>query len=128
MGNNIISRRTGKYRPTGGSAVDFVDIEPALDLMDGIDAAVKFANIVLGVGVTIDEETNLRCYLLLDRSASMAFGTAALTKWDYSCFLATCLGYLMLRQQDAVSLVLFGAKPWKRMGSPGRFDRKSANR
>src|SRR3982751_1124426 len=58
-----------------------------------------------------EEETNLRCYLLLDRSASMAFGTASLTKWDYSCFLATCLSYLMLRQQDAVSLTLFGAKP-----------------
>ena len=58
-----------------------------------------------------EEETNLRCYLLLDRSASMAFGTASLTKWDYSCFLATCLGYLMLRQQDAVSMMLFGAKP-----------------
>src|SRR5436190_23813519 len=58
-----------------------------------------------------EEETNLRCYILLDRSASMAFGTATLTKWDYSCFLATCLAYLMLRQQDAVSLGLFGTKP-----------------
>ncbi len=58
-----------------------------------------------------EEETNLRCYLLLDRSASMAFGTARLTKWDYACFLATCLAYLMLRQQDAVSLTLFGARP-----------------
>lgn len=58
-----------------------------------------------------EEETNLRCYILLDRSASMAFGTAKLTKWDYSCFLATCLAYLMLRQQDAVSLGLFGTKP-----------------
>src|SRR5205809_129815 len=58
-----------------------------------------------------EEETNLRCYLLLDRSASMAFGTATLTKWDYSCFLSTCLAYLMLRQQDAVGLMLFGTKP-----------------
>jgi uncharacterized protein (DUF58 family) len=58
-----------------------------------------------------EEETNLRCYILLDRSASMAFGTTSLTKWDYSCFLATCLAYLMLRQQDAVGMVLFGAKP-----------------
>jgi uncharacterized protein (DUF58 family) len=58
-----------------------------------------------------EEETNLRCYLLLDRSASMGFGTALVTKWDYACFLATCLAYLMLRQQDAVSLMLFGAKP-----------------
>lgn len=58
-----------------------------------------------------EEETNLRTYILLDRSASMAFGTGALTKWDYSCFLATCLAYLMIKQQDAVGLALFGAKP-----------------
>jgi uncharacterized protein (DUF58 family) len=58
-----------------------------------------------------EEETNLRCYLVLDRSASMAFGTGLLTKWDYGCFLATCLAYLVLRQQDAAGLALFGAKP-----------------
>jgi uncharacterized protein (DUF58 family) len=58
-----------------------------------------------------EEETNLRCYLLMDRSASMAFGTGLLTKWDYACFLASCLGYLVLRQQDACGLALFGAKP-----------------
>jgi uncharacterized protein (DUF58 family) len=58
-----------------------------------------------------EEETNLRCHLLLDHSASMAYGTGALTKWDYSCFLATCLAYLMVRQQDAVGLALFGATP-----------------
>jgi uncharacterized protein (DUF58 family) len=58
-----------------------------------------------------EEETNLRCYLVLDRSASMAYGTGALTKWDYSCFLATCLAYLVLRQQDAVGLALFGTRP-----------------
>jgi uncharacterized protein (DUF58 family) len=58
-----------------------------------------------------EEETNLRCHILLDRSASMAFGTGSLTKWDYSCFLASCLGYLMIRQQDAVGLGLFGTSP-----------------
>jgi uncharacterized protein (DUF58 family) len=58
-----------------------------------------------------EEETNLRCYIVLDRSASMAFGTGTLTKWDYSCFLATCLSYLILKQQDAVGLALFGASP-----------------
>lgn len=58
-----------------------------------------------------EEETNLRCTILLDRSASMGFGTGALTKWDYSCFLATCLAYLMLRQQDAAGLAMFGAAP-----------------
>jgi uncharacterized protein (DUF58 family) len=58
-----------------------------------------------------EEETNLRCYVLLDKSASMTFGTGAITKWDYSCFLATCLSYLMLRQQDAAGLALFGSSP-----------------
>lgn len=57
------------------------------------------------------EETNVRCFILLDRSASMGFGTAGLTKWDYACFLASCFSYLMLKQQDAVGLCLFGAKP-----------------
>ncbi len=58
-----------------------------------------------------EEETNVRCFILLDRSASMAFGTRGLTKWDYSCFLATCLAYLMVKQQDAVGMALFGAAP-----------------
>ncbi len=55
-----------------------------------------------------EEETNLRCYLMLDRTGSMAFGTEGLTKWDYGCFLASCLAYLMLKQQDAVGLALLG--------------------
>src|SRR5258708_9624857 len=59
----------------------------------------------------LEEERNLRWHILLDHSASMAYGTGALTKWDYSCFLATCLAYLMVRQQDAVGLALFGAGP-----------------
>ena len=58
-----------------------------------------------------EEETNLRCYILLDRSASMAFGTGKITKWDYSCFLGTCLSYLITKQQDAVGLALFGSSP-----------------
>src|SRR4051794_28860242 len=55
-----------------------------------------------------EEETNLRCTILLDRSASMGYGTGQLTKWDYSCFLASCLAYLMIHQQDAVGLALVG--------------------
>jgi uncharacterized protein (DUF58 family) len=58
-----------------------------------------------------EEETNLRCHILLDRSASMAFGTGAITKWDYACFLSTCLAYLMTKQQDAVGLALLGQRP-----------------
>jgi len=58
-----------------------------------------------------EEETNLRCHILLDRSASMGYGTGLLTKWDYSCFLATCMAYLMVRQQDAVAWRCSGRGP-----------------
>lgn len=58
-----------------------------------------------------EEQTNLRCQILLDRSGSMAFGTGAITKWDYACFLSTCLAYLMMKQKDAVGLALVGQQP-----------------
>ena len=58
-----------------------------------------------------EEQTNVRCHILLDRSASMAFGTQGITKWDYACFLSSCLAYLMLKQQDSVGMSLMGMRP-----------------
>lgn len=57
-----------------------------------------------------EEETNLRAYILVDASASMAYGSAELSKFDYSCYLAASLAYLMLHQGDDVGLVTFGAQ------------------
>ncbi len=54
-----------------------------------------------------EEETNLRSYVLLDASASMGFGTTGLSKYRWASLLAASLMYLMIRQQDAVGLVLF---------------------
>jgi uncharacterized protein (DUF58 family) len=54
-----------------------------------------------------EEETNLRTTLLVDGSESMQFGSGELTKYDYACSIAACLTYLLLRQQDAVSLAVF---------------------
>lgn len=54
-----------------------------------------------------EEETNLRCQILLDCSGSMAFGTGALTKFEYARTLAAALAYLMQRQRDAVGLTAF---------------------
>lgn len=54
-----------------------------------------------------EEETNLKSYILLDKSGSMAFRSGALSKLTYSSYLAAALSYLMLKQQDAVSLTLF---------------------
>jgi uncharacterized protein (DUF58 family) len=98
--------------PFHGFSVEFADHREYVpgDDLKYLDWAL-YARTDLYYIKRFEEETNLRAYLLLDRSNSMAFGTGWLTKWDYSCFLATCLAYLMLKQQDAVSLVLFGARP-----------------
>jgi uncharacterized protein (DUF58 family) len=55
-----------------------------------------------------ENETNVRCYVLLDRSASMGYGSEGRTKLEYAASLAGCLAYLMVRQQDSVGLVSFG--------------------
>jgi uncharacterized protein (DUF58 family) len=54
-----------------------------------------------------EEETNLDCYLLLDVSASMGYGSRGITKLQYASVLAASLAYLMHRQRDAVGLTLF---------------------
>ena len=56
-----------------------------------------------------EEETNLRAYILLDKSGSMNYKHAAegLTKFEYGCYLAATLTYLMLKQRDSVGLALF---------------------
>ncbi len=57
-----------------------------------------------------EEDTNLRCALLIDSSESMSYGGKGQTKFDYACTLAACLALLVLRQQDAVGSVLFDNK------------------
>ncbi len=56
-------------------------------------------------------DTNLRTYLLLDGSQSMAYPEhpvdGRMTKWEYASTAAASLAHLLLRQQDAVGLVLF---------------------
>jgi uncharacterized protein (DUF58 family) len=47
-----------------------------------------------------EQETNLRAMLVLDNSASMAYGG----KLEYSRHLAACLAYLLSRQQDLAGL------------------------
>ena len=54
-----------------------------------------------------EEETNLKAYILLDRSGSMGFTSGSVTKFEYARFLSAALSYLMLRQRDAVGLVAF---------------------
>ncbi len=56
-----------------------------------------------------EEETSLRCYLLLDKSASMGYKSdgAPPSKLEYASFLAATLAYLAAFQHDAAGLVAF---------------------
>ena len=54
-----------------------------------------------------EAETNLRTTLVVDVSESMHYGRGALNKYNYGCTIAACLGYLLLRQQDAVGCITF---------------------
>ena len=62
-----------------------------------------------------DEETNLRCALLLDCSGSMAYGGGAAadadaSKFTYAARLVASLAYLMLGQTESAGLGLVGER------------------
>ncbi|MCS7028380.1 MAG: DUF58 domain-containing protein [Bacteroidia bacterium] len=54
-----------------------------------------------------EEETNLRCQVVLDISRSMRYPKGERNKLRYSAYLAASLMYLLVRQRDAVGLTLF---------------------
>lgn len=54
-----------------------------------------------------EDETNLRCYLLVDLSRSMGYGSLAYDKATYAKTAAATLAYFLALQRDAVGLVTF---------------------
>lgn len=54
-----------------------------------------------------EADTNLRCHIVLDTSASMRFGKEGHAKFDYARRIAATLAYLLVRQGDAVGLLCF---------------------
>lgn len=60
-----------------------------------------------------EEQTNLRCYLLLDASKSMGYRhDGAMSKLEYACYCAATLAYLCQAQHDAFGLIVFDDKVW----------------
>jgi len=68
-----------------------------------------------------EEDTNMRCTLLVDSSSSMQYGSGPLTKFDYAATVASSLAYLLLRQQDAVGCLVYDTKT--RVAVPQRTKR-----
>lgn len=57
-----------------------------------------------------EEETNLRCQVVLDISDSMRYPVdtpGTISKLEYGAYLAASLQYLMIQQRDAAGLTLF---------------------
>ena len=54
-----------------------------------------------------EDETNVRCVILLDTSASMTYSSGGASKLDYGVTLASALSYFVMRQRDAVGLITF---------------------
>lgn len=100
---------TGLHQsPYHGFSVEFSEYRPYIlgDTTRDIDWKVYGKTDRLYVK-QFEEETNLKAYLLLDASGSMAYGSGDVTKFRYATYVAASLAYLMLRQRDAVGLAVF---------------------
>jgi uncharacterized protein (DUF58 family) len=56
-----------------------------------------------------EQDTNLVCWLLVDASQSMAYGSGPVRKYDYAGIAAASLAYLIVQQSDSVGLAVFDA-------------------
>lgn len=104
---------TGQHRsPYNGFAIEFAahrEYSPGDDLRH-IDWKVWSKTDRLYIK-EYEEETNLKCHLLVDCSKSMRYGEASgWSKFDYASTAAASLGYMLQQQQDSVGLVLFSNK------------------
>lgn len=54
-----------------------------------------------------EDETNVRCMIVLDTSASMSYSSGGVSKLNYGITLASALAYFIMQQRDAVGLITF---------------------
>ncbi|MFW5659590.1 MAG: DUF58 domain-containing protein, partial [Bacteroidota bacterium] len=103
---------TGLHRsPYHGFSVEFAEHRPynAGESLRNIDWKVYGKTDKLFTK-KYEEETNLRCHIVLDVSDSMRYPNqqkGRLSKLEYSAYLAAAMAYLMLKQRDAFGLTLF---------------------
>lgn len=100
---------TGLHKsPYKGQAIEFADYRPYLpgDELKRIDWKI-FAKTDRFWVREYEEETNLRAYLLLDNSCSMAYKSKEISKFEYASFLAACFAYLLFKQHDSVGIAIF---------------------
>jgi uncharacterized protein (DUF58 family) len=94
--------------PLHGFSIDFAEYRQYLpgDDLSTIDWKV-YARSDRYYVKKYEDETNLACHVLLDVSASMAYGSRGVTKLEYGSMVAASLAYLLVGQRDAVGLTAF---------------------
>ncbi|MDD5677345.1 MAG: DUF58 domain-containing protein [Kiritimatiellae bacterium] len=68
-----------------------------------------------------EDETNLRVYLVIDRSASMGFTSGPVMKYHYACQLAAAIGYVVVKVRDSVGLYLYSNRIDRQAGARNSF-------
>ncbi|OYP36828.1 DUF58 domain-containing protein [Rhodopirellula sp. MGV] len=104
---------TGRHRsPHKGFSVEFKEHRQYVqgDELKNIDWKVFAKSDRLFIR-QYEEETNLRCSILVDQSGSMEYGgtrsVEGLTKREYAVRLSAAIAYFLLGQQDPVGLITF---------------------
>lgn len=100
---------TGLHRsPHSGSAIEFAQYRPYTQGEDPRFVDWKLYGRTDRLHVKqFQEETNLRCTLVLDCSASMDYGSGPVTKFRYAVMLAAALAVMLREQRDAAGVIAY---------------------
>jgi uncharacterized protein (DUF58 family) len=106
---------TGLHRSaTRGSSVEFAEYRKYVpgDDIKHLDWRV-FARTDRFYMKEFEADTNLRCYVVLDASGSMAFAAGHGLRLDYARRIAATLAHLLVEQGDGVGLLCFNERAAK---------------
>lgn len=104
--------QTGLHRsPLHGFSVEFSEYRPfsAGDDPRSIDWKL-YARSDRYYIKKFEDETNRRCYLVVDQSRSMGYSSIGYSKLDYARTLAATVAFHLIRQRDAVGLITFDSE------------------
>ncbi|WP_436715242.1 DUF58 domain-containing protein [Roseiconus lacunae] len=100
---------TGLHRsPTHGSSIEFSEYRayvPGDDLRN-LDWKL-YARSDRYFVKKFEDETNRRCYLIVDQSRSMSYGSTGYSKIEFARTVAATLAYFLTTQHDAVGVLTF---------------------
>lgn len=92
--------------PRSGSSIEFAQYRPYVqgDDLRFVDWKL-YARTDRLYDKQFQDETNMRCMLLLDSSASMDYSSGAVTKFDYGRMLVACLATILSEQRDQFGFI-----------------------